>query len=91
MRDTFSDIGLAPNTTPAIAYQTETWAATLICCELWPNAHQTVRYISESMWPTSPSDHRNVGIRMMAPDAIVNTAMIAAVTAPNVTSGTDPV
>ena len=27
---------------------------------------------------------------MIAPDAIVNTAMIAAVTAPNVTSGTDP-
>ncbi len=27
---------------------------------------------------------------MIAPEAIVNTAMIAAVTAPNVTSGTEP-
>ena len=42
------------------------------------------------MWLTIPSDHRNVGINMMAPDAMVKTAMMAAVTAPNVTSGTDP-
>jgi hypothetical protein len=39
---------------------------------------------------TSPSDHRKVGIRMIAPEAIVNTAMIAAVTAPKVTTGIDP-
>ena len=38
----------------------------------------------------SPSDHSQVGIRMMAPEAIVNTAMIAAVSAPKVTSGIDP-
>ena len=37
-----------------------------------------------------PTDHRNVGRRMMAPDAIVKTAMIAAVIAPKVTSGTEP-
>ena len=38
----------APNTMAAIAYQIDTCAATFTCCELWPNAHQTVRYISES-------------------------------------------
>ncbi len=39
---TRSDIGLAPNTIAAIAYQTATCAATLICCDEWPNAHQIV-------------------------------------------------
>jgi len=71
VRDTFSDIGLAPNTIAAIAYHTDTCAATLICCELWPKAHHTVRYISESMWSIRPSDQRKVGIRMIAPEAIV--------------------
>jgi hypothetical protein len=42
------------------------------------------------MWLMMPTDHRKVGTRMMAPQAIVNTAMIAAVSAPNVTSGIDP-
>ncbi len=74
----------------AMAYQIDTWAATLICCDEWPNAHHTVRYMSESTWLISPSDHRKVGIRMIAPEAMVNTAMIAAVMAPNVTSGTEP-
>ena len=37
-----------------------------------------------------PTDIRKVGIRMMAPEAIVKTAMIAAVMAPKVTSGTEP-
>ena len=39
---------------------------------------------------TSPSDQSQVGIRMIAPDASVKTAMIAAVIAPKVTSGTEP-
>jgi hypothetical protein len=38
----------------------------------------------------TPTDSRKVGIRMMAPEVIVNTAMIAAVIAPKVTSGTEP-
>ena len=38
----------------------------------------------------TPTDRRKVGIRMMAPEAIVNTAMMAATMAPNVTKGTDP-
>ena len=38
----------------------------------------------------TPSDSRNVGIRMMAPEVMVNTAMIAAVMAPKVTNGTEP-
>ncbi len=33
---------------------------------------------------------QQVGIRMIAPDAMVNTAMIAAVIAPKVTSGIEP-
>ena len=37
-----------------------------------------------------PTDQRKVGMRMIAPEAMVNTAMIAAVTAPKVTSGTEP-
>ena len=37
-----------------------------------------------------PSDISQVGIRMIAPEAIVKTAMIAAVIAPKVTSGTEP-
>ncbi len=89
MRLTFSDMGLAPNTMAAIAYQTETCAATLICCEECPNAHHTVLYMSESMCSISPTDQRKVGIRMIAPAAMVNTAMIAAVMAPKVTSGTE--
>jgi hypothetical protein len=42
------------------------------------------------MCATSPRDQRNVGMRMIAPAAMVNTAMIAAVIAPKVTSGTEP-
>ena len=68
----------------------EIWTATLTCCEEWPKAHQIVRYISGSTALITPMDSRNVGIRMIAPDAMVNTAMIAAVIAPKVTSGTDP-
>ena len=52
--------------------------------------HHTTLYISVSMPEMRPSDHSQVGIRMIAPDASVNTAMIAAVMAPNVTSGTEP-
>ena len=52
--------------------------------------HQITRYMAASMWPMYPIDHRKVGNRMMAPEAIVNTAMIAAVIAPKVTSGTEP-
>ena len=79
-----------PKTMAAIAYHTDTCAATLICCEECPNAHHTVRYMRESMCATRPTDQRKVGMRMMAPAAIVNTAMIAAVTAPKVTSGIEP-
>jgi hypothetical protein len=32
-----------------MAYQTDTWAATLICCEECPSAHQTSRYMAASM------------------------------------------
>ena len=52
--------------------------------------HQTSLYISGSMSLISPSDQRQVGIRMIAPEASVNTAMIAAVIAPKVTRGTEP-
>ncbi|MNC87490.1 hypothetical protein D3C83_32190 [compost metagenome] len=90
MRLTFSDIGLAPNTIAAIAYQTATCALTLTCCEEWPKAHQMVLYMSESMYSTRPTDQRKVGIRMIAPEVMVNTAMMAAVMAPKVTSGTEP-
>ncbi len=90
MRLTFSESGLAPNTIAAIAYQTATCADTLICCDECPMPHQIVLYTSGSMWLTNPSDHSNVGIRMIAPEAIVNTAMMAAVSAPKVTSGIDP-
>ncbi len=48
-RLTFSDSGLAPSTMAAIAYQTATWAATLICCEEWPMPHQISLYISGSI------------------------------------------
>ena len=74
----------------AMAYQIEICAATLICCEEWPKAHQIVRYISGSTSLTIPTDMRKVGIRMIAPEAMVNTAMMAAVIAPKVTSGTEP-
>jgi len=40
---------LAPNTIAAIAYQTAMCAATLICCDEWPKAHQMTRYIAGSM------------------------------------------
>ena len=53
-------------------------------------AHQTSLYISGSMWLMMPSDHSQVGIRMIAPEASVKTAMIAAVRAPKVTSGIEP-
>ena len=42
-RLTRSDIGLAPKAIAAIAYQIEMCAATLICCDECPNAHQMVR------------------------------------------------
>src|SRR5690606_14394152 len=90
VRLTFSDSVRAPSTMAPIAYHTATWADTLICCDEWPIAHHTALYISESMLLTSPSDQSSVGMRMMAPEAIVNTAMMAAVSAPKVTSGTDP-
>jgi hypothetical protein len=90
VRLTFSDIGFAPNTMAAMAYQTDTCAATLICCDEWPKAHQIVRYMSGSIWWMYPMDHRKVGIRMIAPDAMVKIAMIDAVSAPKVTSGSEP-
>src|SRR5690606_33457716 len=37
-----------PTVSAASMYQRETIAATLICCELWPSAHQTMRYICGS-------------------------------------------
>ena len=37
-----SDSGFAPNTSAAIAYQTDRCAATLICCEECPMPHQIV-------------------------------------------------
>ena len=42
------------------------------------------------MCAMTPTDQRKVGTRMMAPEAMVNTAMIAAVSAPKVTSGMEP-
>src|SRR5215510_16524361 len=71
-------------------YQMATWAETLICCDEWPIAHHTTLYSNGSMSEMRPSDHSQVGIRMIAPDAMVNTAMIAAVSAPKVTSGIEP-
>jgi len=35
-------------------------------------------------------DTKKVGTKMKAPDRMVNTAMMAAVVAPKVTSGTEP-
>jgi hypothetical protein len=90
VRLTFSLSGLAPTSSAAIRYQIDTCAETLICCDECPIAHQMTRYISGSMSAIRPSDHSQVGIRMIAPDAMVNTAMIAAVSAPNVTSGIEP-
>jgi hypothetical protein len=37
------DMGLAPKAMAATRYQIEMWAATLICCDEWPKAHQMVR------------------------------------------------
>src|SRR5690349_7043428 len=90
VRLTFSLSGFAPSNKAAIRYQIETCAETLICCDECPIAHHTTLYIKGSMSEIRLSDHSQVGIRMMAPDAIVNTAIIAAVIAPNVTSGTEP-
>ena len=42
------------------------------------------------MLEISPSDRSHVGIRITAPEASVKTAMIPAVIAPKVTSGTEP-
>src|SRR5581483_3877537 len=89
-RLTRSDIGFAPNTIAAIRYHTATCAATLICCDECPNAHQTMRYITGSTLLIKPTDQRNVGMRMIAPEAIVKIAMMHAVSAPNVTSGIEP-
>src|SRR5262245_41285704 len=90
VRLTFSLSGLAPSSSAAIKYQIDTWAETLICCEEWPIAHHTTLYINGSMSEMSPSDHSQVGIRMIAPDAMVKTAMMAAVSAPKVTRGIEP-
>src|SRR5690606_40330944 len=90
VRLTFSERGLAPTTMAPIAYQIETWAETLICWLEWPMPHQTTLYISVSMLVISPRDQNQVGIRMIAPEARVKTAMMPAVIAPKVTSGTDP-
>ena len=90
VRLTFSDSGFAPTSRAAIRYQMATCAETLICWEEWPIPHHTTLYISGSMWSIRPIDHRKVGIRMIAPDAMVKTAMIAAVSAPKVTSGIEP-
>ena len=48
-----------------------------------------MRYNCASISLMMPTDQRKVGIRIAAPEAIVNTAMIAAVRAPKVTSGTE--
>ena len=37
-----------------------------------------------------PTDQKKVGMRMMAPEVMVKTAITAAAMAPNVTYGTDP-
>src|SRR5215510_3212520 len=71
-------------------YQMATWAETLICCEEWPIAHHTTLYSNGSMSEMRPSDHSQVGIRMIAPEAMVKTAIMAAVSAPKVTSGNEP-
>src|SRR5262249_44569268 len=89
-RLTFSLSGLAPTRSAAVRYQSETCADTLICCDECPIAHQTTLYIRGSMSEIRPSDHSQVGIRMIAPEAMVKTAMMAAVSAPNVTSGIEP-
>src|SRR5690606_628884 len=89
-RLTRSDMGLAPKAIAATAYQIEMWAATLICWDEWPSAHQITRYTSGSTFVSTPTDMKKVGIRMMAPDSRVKAAMIAAVIAPNVTRGTEP-
>ena len=52
--------------------------------------HHTTLYISESISEIRPIDHSQVGIRMIAPEARVKTAMMPAVIAPKVTSGTEP-
>src|SRR5262245_33430899 len=90
VRLTFSLSGLAPSSSAPIMYQMATWAETLICCDEWPIAHHTTLYNNGSMSEMRPSDHSQVGIRMTAPEAMVKTAMMAAVSAPNVTSGIEP-
>ncbi len=87
VRLTFSESGLAPTSSAAIMYQIATWAETLICCEEWPMPHHTTLYISESISVISPSDHSQVGIRMIAPLTMVRMAMIQAVSAPKVRLG----
>ena len=49
VRLTFSDSGLTPSVSAAIAYQTATWAATLICWDECPMPHQTSLYIKGSI------------------------------------------
>ena len=46
VRLTFSLSGLAPSSSAAIRYQSETCAETLICCDECPIAHHTTLYIS---------------------------------------------
>ena len=43
MRLTFSLTTTPPTVRPASRYQTETWAATLICWDECPSPHQTMR------------------------------------------------
>src|SRR5262245_13732917 len=90
VRLTFSLSGLAPTINAAIKYQMATCAETLICWEEWPIAHQTTLYMSGSMSEIRPSDQSHVGIKMIAPEARVKTAITAAVSAPKVTSGMEP-
>jgi hypothetical protein len=49
-----------------------------------------MRYSWASISLITPSDQRKVGIRMPAPARMVKVAMIAAVRAPKVTSGSEP-
>ena len=90
MRETFSDIGFAPNTMAAIAYQMAICADTFICCDEWPKPHQIRRYANASISAIKPRLHNSVGTRMIAPLTMVKTAITAAVIPPKVTSDTDP-
>ncbi len=49
-----------------------------------------MRYNCASISLIQPIDQKKVGIRMPAPERMVKVAMIAAVSAPKVTSGSEP-